>query len=67
MDDELNRRLAVIESKLDLLDKKLFRGNGTPPFDIRMDRAERFIKAQIWLIAIILGTFIPIAIKTLFQ
>ena len=45
--------LHRIESKLDNLHDKMFVGNGTPSYMVRLDRTETVVKVLIWLAGLI--------------
>ena len=41
-------RFDKIEEIVTSIDTKLFRGNGSPSWGIRLDRAERILKVLVW-------------------
>jgi len=49
-------RFDKMEKILTNIDKKLFRGNGSPPWDVRIDRVERLSKVLVWVGALMTTT-----------
>ena len=37
------------KERFDYLEKRLFKGNGGPPWDVRLDRLEQFKKLACWI------------------
>ena len=42
-------RFDKMEKLLVNIDKRLFRGNGSPAWDVRIDRVERLMKVGVWI------------------
>ena len=60
-------RLSRIEKIVTDIDKKLFRGNGSPPWDVRLDRVERLSKVLVWLGALMASTTFVVAGKFVYD
>ncbi len=60
-------RLDRIEIVMTNIDNKLFRGNGSPPWDVRLDRCERLNKVLIWFVTAMTSTTFVIAGKIIYD
>jgi len=61
---------AKILEKLDSIDKRLFRDNGTLSIQTRLDRHEQIIRALLWAVSIVGGGILLAALSfaaTLFR
>ena len=66
MDKEIQDEFGKINKKLDNLFNRLFVGNGKEPWDVRLDRLERFKKVCCGTLAVI-GTAIVGFIVSIFK
>ena len=59
---DISRR--VLE-KLDSIEKRLFKDNGTVSIQTRIERHEQILRALLWALAIIVGTVLTSAVMGL--
>ena len=59
---EISQR--VLE-KLDSIEKRLFKDNGTLSIQTRIERHEQILRAMLWALAIIVGTVLTSAVMGL--
>ena len=52
-----------ILEKLDSIDKRLFRDNGTLSIQTRIDRHEQVIRALLWAVSVVGGTILVSAVS----
>ncbi len=55
---ECMERHAELLEKLDGIEKRLFRDNGSISIQTRLDRHENVIRALLWVVSVVLGTAI---------
>ena len=48
----------MLHRKLDSIDKRLFRDNGSVSMQTRIDRHEQILRVVLWIVGIIGGTFL---------
>ena len=53
MEKEIKEEFNKIQGRFDCLEKRLFKGNGNPPWDVRLDRLERFKAGLCWAVGIV--------------
>ena len=48
------KRFDKIDNALNALNTRLFKGNGKDPWDVRLDRLERFRSGSVWFYGILI-------------
>ena len=56
--ERCNATSAIILQKLDSIEKRLFRDNGSVSIQTRIDRHEQVVRVILWIVGIIGGTFL---------
>ena len=59
---DINR---LVLEKLDSIEKRLFKDNGTLSIQTRIERHEQILRALLWALAIIVGTVLTSAVMGL--
>ena len=59
---EISRRVLA---KLDSIEKRLFKDNGTTSIQTRIERHEQILRAMLWALAVIVGTVLTSAVMGL--
>ena len=60
---ECLERHAELLEKLDGIEARLFRDNGTLSIQTRIDRHENVIRALLWVVSVVMGTAIAGAVS----
>ena len=50
MDKDIEKRFNKLDETIEELCKRLFKGNGSLPWDVRLDRLEQFKKFCYWFL-----------------
>ena len=66
MDSEIESRFDRIDNTLTDLNKRLFKGNGKEPWDVRLDRLERWKKTTCWVYLTVASAAVYSIIKRIF-
>ena len=59
---EISQRVLA---KLDSIEKRLFKDNGTTSIQTRIERHEQILRAMLWALAVIVGTVLTSAVMGL--
>jgi hypothetical protein len=54
--EEIQQRHQEVVGKLEAIERRLFKDNGTPSIQTRLDRHEQILKVLLWATSIVVGT-----------